>query len=65
VDGFTINCNGKAATGIHFHRSSNSQIENNEIYGSISQEEDALISSGFDYVRFDDKEQVPIYRKRK
>lgn len=30
-----------------------------------SQEEDALISAGFEYVRFDDKEQVPIYRKRK
>ncbi len=30
-----------------------------------SQEEDALISSGFEYVRFDDREQVPIYRKRK
>jgi DNA-binding Lrp family transcriptional regulator len=30
-----------------------------------SQEEDALISAGFEYVRFDDKEQVPIYRKKK
>jgi len=30
-----------------------------------SQEEDALISAGFEFVRFDDKEQVPIYRKRK
>lgn len=30
-----------------------------------SQEEDALINIGFDYVRFDDKDQVPIYRKRK
>jgi integrase len=29
-----------------------------------SQEEDALISAGFEYVRFDDKENVPIYRKR-
>jgi len=29
-----------------------------------SQEEDALISAGFEYVRFDDREQVPIYRKR-
>jgi integrase/predicted RNA-binding Zn-ribbon protein involved in translation (DUF1610 family) len=30
-----------------------------------SQEEDALISAGFEYVRFDDRENVPIYRKRK
>jgi site-specific recombinase XerC len=30
-----------------------------------SQEEDALISVGFEYVRFDSKENVPIYRKRK
>jgi integrase len=30
-----------------------------------SQEEDALITAGFDYVRFDSKENVPIYRKRK
>ena len=30
-----------------------------------SQEEDTLISVGFEFVRFDDKEQVPIYRKRK
>jgi integrase len=30
-----------------------------------SQEEDALISSGFEFVRFDDREQAPIYRKRK
>lgn len=30
-----------------------------------SQEEDELINAGFEYVRFDDREQVPIYRKRK
>lgn len=36
VDGFTINCNGKGATGIHFHRSSNTQIINNEVYGSTT-----------------------------
>ena len=30
-----------------------------------SPEEDALISAGFEYVRFDDRKQVPIYRKRK
>jgi integrase len=30
-----------------------------------SLEEDALISAGFEYVRFDDREQTPIYRKRK
>jgi integrase len=30
-----------------------------------SQEEDALIDAGFEYVRFDSKEDVPIYRKRK
>ena len=30
-----------------------------------SQEEDALINAGFEYVRFDSKENVPIYRKRK
>ena len=30
-----------------------------------SQEEDALISSGFEFVLFDDREQVSIYRKRK
>ena len=30
-----------------------------------SLEEDALISAGFEYVRFDDREQTSIYRKRK
>jgi integrase/recombinase XerD len=30
-----------------------------------SQEEDQLIESGFDYVRFDDRLGTPIYRKRK
>jgi hypothetical protein len=30
-----------------------------------SQEEDALISVGFQFVRFDNVENVPIYRKRK
>jgi len=30
-----------------------------------SQEEDALINAGFQFVRFDSKENVPIYRKRK
>jgi hypothetical protein len=28
-----------------------------------SKEEDDLISTGFEYVRFDDREQVPIYRE--
>lgn len=32
---------------------------------TTSQEEDQLINAGFQFVRFDDKEQVPIYRKRK
>ncbi|MCW4046970.1 MAG: site-specific integrase [Candidatus Bathyarchaeota archaeon] len=30
-----------------------------------SQEEDALITAGFEFVRFDSGENVPIYRKRK
>jgi integrase len=30
-----------------------------------SQEEDTLINAGFQFVRFDSKEDVPIYRKRK
>jgi integrase len=30
-----------------------------------SKEEDDLIVAGFEYVRFDDKTQCPIYRKRK
>jgi len=30
-----------------------------------AQEEDDLITAGFEYVRFDEKEQVPIYRRRK
>lgn len=30
-----------------------------------SKEEDELIEVGFEYVRFDDKLNVPIYRKRK
>lgn len=30
-----------------------------------SQEEDTLINAGFEYVRFDSKEDVPVYRKRK
>ena len=30
-----------------------------------TQEEDQLIEAGFEYVRFDDKLQLPIYRKRK
>lgn len=30
-----------------------------------SQEEDVLINAGFEFVRFDQKESVPIYRKRK
>jgi hypothetical protein len=28
-------------------------------------EEDQLIEAGFEYVRYDDKLEVPIYRKRK
>ncbi len=30
-----------------------------------SQEEDILINAGFEFVRFDNKEDVPVYRKRK
>jgi hypothetical protein len=30
-----------------------------------AQEEDKLISVGFEYVRFDDKQNTPVYRKRK
>jgi hypothetical protein len=30
-----------------------------------SQVEDELINAGFEYVRFDNRENVPIYRKRK
>jgi integrase len=30
-----------------------------------SQEEDTLINAGFEFVRFDNKEDVPVYRKRK
>jgi hypothetical protein len=30
-----------------------------------SQEEDELINTGFQFVRYDHKEDVPIYRKRK
>jgi len=30
-----------------------------------SQEEDTLINAGFEFVRFDNKEDVPIYKKRK
>jgi integrase len=30
-----------------------------------SQEEDTVINAGYEYVRFDDRENVPIYRKRK
>lgn len=29
-----------------------------------SQEEDTLINAGFEFVRFDQRENVPIYRKR-
>lgn len=32
---------------------------------TTSQEEDQLIEAGFEYVRFDDKNQCPVYRKRK
>jgi integrase/ribosomal protein L37AE/L43A len=32
---------------------------------TTTKEEDELITAGFEYVRFDDREQVPIYRKRK
>jgi hypothetical protein len=30
-----------------------------------SQEEDELIAAGFEYVRFDERLDTPIYRKRK
>jgi len=30
-----------------------------------AKEEDELVEAGFQYVRFDDRESVPIYRKRK
>lgn len=32
---------------------------------TTAKEEDNLIENGFEFVRFDQKEQVPIYRKRK
>jgi integrase len=32
---------------------------------TTTKEEDELIEAGFEYVRFDDKLNVPIYRKRK
>jgi hypothetical protein len=32
---------------------------------TTTKEEDELIESGFEYVRFDDKTQTPVYRKRK
>lgn len=32
---------------------------------STSEEEDDLIQTGFEYVRFDEKLETPIYRKRK
>jgi integrase len=32
---------------------------------TTTKEEDELIVAGFEYVRFDDKEQLPIYRMRK
>lgn len=56
------------------------RLENTEVYTHLvdfatedytvrrpkaSKEEDELIEAGFEYVRYDDKEQCPIYRKRK
>jgi integrase len=56
------------------------RLENTEIYTHLidfatddytvrrpktSKEEDELIEAGFEYVRYDDKEQCPIYRNRK
>jgi hypothetical protein len=32
---------------------------------TTTKEEDELIEAGFDYIRFDDRMQTPIYRKRK
>ena len=32
---------------------------------ATTKEEDELIQAGFEYVRFDDRENAPIYRKRK
>ena len=56
------------------------RLENTEVYTHLvdfaiddytvrrpktSREEDELIEAGFEYVRYDEKEQCPIYRKRK
>jgi hypothetical protein len=56
------------------------RVENTEIYTHLtefkpeectirrprtSKEEDELLEAGFQYVRYDDKDQCPIYRKRK
>jgi len=56
------------------------RLENTEVYTHLidfatddytvrrpktSKEEDELIEAGFEYVRYDEKEQSPIYRKRK
>lgn len=56
------------------------RLENTEVYTHLidfatddytvrrpktSKEEDEFIEAGFEYVRYDDKEQCPIYRKRK
>jgi len=32
---------------------------------NTSKEEDEFIEAGFEYVRYDEKEECPIYRKRK
>ena len=56
------------------------RLENTEVYTHLidfaaddytvrrpktSREEDELIEAGFEYVRYDEKEGCPIYRKRK
>ena len=62
------------------HLLGHKRLENTEIYTHLiefendewivrrpetSKEEDELIEAGFQYVRYDDREHVPIYRKRK
>ena len=34
-------------------------------YAKTLQEEDQLLKTGFDFIRFNEKEQVAVYRRRK
>lgn len=62
------------------HLLGHKRLENTEIYTHLtefkpeeytikrsrrSKEEDELLEAGFQYVRYDDKDQCPVYRKRK